>query len=120
MFKLFEMGGPLFMSLITLAFLGVVVSAIRGGISPTGNASTLHHISYVRQFGLLALVLGVLGQLIGLYSAFEAIEEAGEVSQAIVAGGLRISSITTLWGLICYVLSLLIALGLTAWARKEA
>lgn len=120
MFELFVMGGPLFMSLITLAFLGAVVSAIRGGIALSGKTPALHYINYVKHFGLLALVLGVLGQLIGLYSAFSAIEQAGDVSQALLAGGLKVSAITTLWGLICYALSLIMALGLTVGAPKEA
>lgn len=122
MFELFKMGGPLFMSLITIVFLSGMVVAVRSLISiNTGaTASTKINIGYVRSLGLLALVLGVLGQLIGLYSAFVAIEEMGAVSPALLAGGLKVSSITTIWGLICYALSLLVALGLSAFTKKEA
>jgi biopolymer transport protein ExbB/TolQ len=59
---------------------------------------------------MLALVWGVLGQVIGLFSAFQAIEMAGEVSQGILAGGLKISSYTTLYGLLVFFVAKLIKL----------
>ena len=62
----------------------------------------------VKQLGLLALAIGALGQMIGLFGAFEAIESAGGVSQAMLAGGLKVSSITTIYGLLIYVISLLL------------
>lgn len=77
-------------------------------------------LDYIRFFGLLALVTGVLGQLIGLYGAFGAIEQAGEVSQALLAGGLKVSSITTIYGLIIFVLTRLIWFGLHYKANKAS
>lgn len=95
---LFYMGGPLFMSLISIAQLGMFVAIImhfRGS----------HTLNYVRELGLLALALGILGQLIGLFEAFKAIEMMGDVSPALLAGGLKVSSITTLYGLIGFIIS---------------
>jgi len=56
--------------------------------------------------GLLALATGILGQVIGLYKMFEGIEMMNGVSPAMIAGGLKVSSITTLYGLLIYILSL--------------
>lgn len=56
--------------------------------------------------GLLALTTGTLGQVIGLYQMFEGIEMMNGVSPAMIAGGLKVSTITTLYGLLIYLISL--------------
>ena len=63
---------------------------------------------YVKELGLLALAVGFMGQLLGLFGAFEGIEQMGGVSQAILAGGLKVSSITSVYGLLIYIVSLVI------------
>ena len=55
----------------------------------------------------MALVVGILGQVIGLFEAFQAIEEMKEVSPSLLAGGLKVSSITTIYGFIIYIFSYL-------------
>lgn len=72
------------------------------------SESVFRRVSYGKAIGLFALVTGILGQLIGLYSAFSAIEGAGDISPAMVYGGLKVSMITTLYGITIYLLSLLI------------
>jgi hypothetical protein len=89
----FMMGGPLFMSILTLLLIGVVYAAFQ-------------RKAILKEFGLAALAFGFLGQLIGLLGAFEAIEAAGGVSQSILAGGLKVSSITSIYGLMIYCTSL--------------
>ena len=98
MFELFQRGGTLFMSLISLAQIGMFVAII---LHQRGKAAEIA----VREFGLLALALGILGQLIGLYSAFIAIEGMGSISTAMLMGGLEVSMITTLYGLIGFIIS---------------
>lgn len=92
------MGGTLFMSLISIAqivmFLGIVLDLSR---------KKGRHL--VREAGMLALAIGVLGQLIGLFDAFKAIEAMGGVSAAMLAGGLKVSSVTTIYGLIGFIIS---------------
>ena len=63
---------------------------------------------YVKELGLLALAVGFMGQLLGLFGAFEGIEQMGGVSQPILAGGLKVSSITSVYGLLIYIVSLVI------------
>ena len=94
MLDYFMMGGPLFMGILTLIFLLMIYAAVRK--------------SGVKELGLLALAVGFLGQLIGLFGAFEGIEQMGGVSQAMLAGGLKVSSITSIYGLLIYTVSLLI------------
>ena len=95
MIDLFYMGGPLFMGILTLIFLAVLIAAFLR--KPA-----------VKELGLIALAFGFLGQLIGLYGAFQGIEAMGGVSQAMLAGGLKVSSITALYGLVIYIISLII------------
>jgi len=98
MFELFEKGGTLFMSLISIAQIGMFVAII---LHQRGKANT----TAIREFGLLALTLGILGQLIGLYSAFVGIQQMGSVSPAILMGGLQVSMITTFYGFIGFIIS---------------
>lgn len=113
MLQLFSEGGILFMSILTLCLLVVLVLSVYYGIkvfkTDTTSVSLLRHrLSYIKSAGLLSLVLGILGQLIGLYTAFGVIQKAGQVSQALLAGGLRISMITLLYGMMIFILSYLI------------
>ena len=94
MLDYFYMGGPLFMGILTLIFIALVVAAVLK--------------KDVKEIGLLALALGILGQLIGLMGAFEGIEAMGGVSQSILVGGLKVSSITSIYGLLIYIVSLIV------------
>ena len=105
MIELFHMGGMLFMSILTLLFIAVLISAFLYWSSSTADQKAWNRI---KSIGLLALVVGVLGQMIGLYSAFEAIQQMGTVSPAMLAGGLKVSSITTIYGMVIYIISLVI------------
>ena len=48
----------------------------------------------------LAPMFGFLGTVIGMVNAFDAIETAGDISPGLVAGGIKIALLTTVFGLI--------------------
>ncbi|MGQ9846542.1 MAG: MotA/TolQ/ExbB proton channel family protein [Bacteroidales bacterium] len=48
----------------------------------------------------LAPMLGFLGTVVGMVGAFDAIEAAGDISPTIVAGGIKVALLTTIFGLI--------------------
>ena len=58
------------------------------------------NLSWISLFIALAPMLGFMGTVIGMISAFDNIREAGNVSPQIVAGGIGIALLTTLFGLI--------------------
>jgi biopolymer transport protein ExbB len=58
------------------------------------------NLSWISLFIAIAPMLGFLGTVIGMIAAFDAIEQAGTVSATIVAGGIKIALITTVFGLI--------------------
>jgi len=72
-------------------------------------------LSYIKGVGLFAMVFGILGQLIGLYDAFSVIQKVGDISPSILAGGLKVSMLSTLYGIIIYLLSWLFWFGLEAF-----
>ncbi len=115
MFKLFIEGGPLFMGILTIIFLAMLITSVRCFVNLKDGDTK--KISLIKSIGLFALVFGVLGQLIGLFSAFSAIEQMKDVSPALLAGGLKVSMITTLYGMIIYAISLIIWISLK-WIRK--
>ncbi len=51
-------------------------------------------------FIALAPMFGFLGTVIGMVAAFDAIEEAGDISPSLVARGIKIALLTTVFGLI--------------------
>ena len=93
------------MSILTIILIGVIGVTILYWVK---KEPTTKDLDLIKSVGLLALIFGVLGQLIGLFSAFEAIEQMGSVSPAMLAGGLKVSSITTIYGLVIYIVSLLL------------
>ncbi|MHA7111124.1 MotA/TolQ/ExbB proton channel family protein [Sunxiuqinia elliptica] len=106
---LFYMGGPLFMSIITIWGVGMLIFSIQKGMHLfVQKKVTKSGVGLILLFGSLAVVTGLLGQAIGLMMAFSAIQVAGDVSPALLAGGLRVSLIAPVYGLIIFVLSLII------------
>ena len=55
---------------------------------------------WIALFISLAPMLGFMGTVIGMISAFDAIEIAGDISPGLVAGGIKIALLTTVFGLI--------------------
>ena len=69
-------------------------------------------LMHIKSVGLFALVFGIFAQLLGLYQAFSFIEKAGAISPALLAGGIKVSMIPTLYGMIIFLISYLMWLGL--------
>ncbi len=68
-----------------------------GGIQQSLLESGLGWISL---FIAIAPSLGFLGTVVGMIQAFDAIQQAGDISPNIVAGGMKVALITTVGGLI--------------------
>lgn len=113
MIDLYYQGGPLFMGILSLVLLALLAISIYSfiKINPKKHEDEplfLQYLQLIKQIGLFGLVFGILGQLIGLYQAFDSIQAAGMVSPALLAGGLKVSMITTLYGFIIYIISMII------------
>ena len=62
------------------------------------------NLSWISLFIAIAPSLGFLGTVIGMIQAFDAIMIAGDMSPAVVAGGMKVALITTVGGLIVAVI----------------
>ncbi len=61
-------------------------------------------VSWVSLFIALAPMLGFMGTVIGMIQAFNDIAAAGDISPAVVAGGIKVALLTTVFGLIVAVI----------------
>lgn len=57
-------------------------------------------LTWISLFIALAPMLGFLGTVVGMIEAFDAIEAAGDISPSLVAGGIKVALLTTVFGLI--------------------
>ncbi len=110
---LYENNSLLFLSILTLALITLIVWAIYYGLPVVRKQTYLllkakAKIKHLKSIGLFALIMGVLYQLTSLYSIYSAIEEAADINMSIVLSALKISMIPLIYGLIIYLISLLI------------
>ncbi len=56
--------------------------------------------SWITLFIAMSPSLGFLGTVIGMVQAFDNIQQAGDISPTVVAGGMKVALITTIFGLI--------------------
>ena len=118
------MGGALFMSVLSISLILIIGTTVlnvirvsRDNYNPTKQILV---ITDIKAIGIFAIVWGVFGQSIGLFSALQAIEAAGDISSAMIFGGLKVSMITTLYGFFIFLLSWLIYLVMSNWSRKKS
>jgi len=92
-----------------------IIRLSRGKYDPGRQLLTIKDIKAI---GIFAIVWGIFGQSIGLFSAMQALEATPDVSTAMIYGGIKVSFITTLYGMFIFLLSWLITILLTNWSRR--
>ena len=68
-----------------------------GGVQ---SAALEKNCSWVTLFIAMAPSLGFLGTVVGMVMAFDDIQKAGDISPTVVAGGMKVALITTIFGII--------------------
>ena len=117
--KRFSEGGTLFMVLILLCLLLSMYLLAKGFLNLSKNPTdSKKMMGLVGDVSLLGLVLGFLGSIIGLISAFDAFEGINEVNSALLAGGLKVSFLTMLFGTFVFLISRMGILVLR-WRQKD-
>ena len=58
------------------------------------------NVSWLSLFIALAPMLGFMGTVIGMIDAFDSIQVANDISPGVVAGGIKVALLTTVFGLI--------------------
>lgn len=107
MLKFFIEGGPIFMSVLTILLVGILFAAWKAP-------------RWVKEIGNFALVFGFLSQLLGLLQMFEVLQEIAAaskeqitglfdfISPGVFFGGLKVSMIPVIYGIIIYLTSLVV------------
>ena len=93
-------GGPFFMWPIVIVFIILVVLFVRQLLTKADIAKT---ISLLSNISLLILSWGFLGSVIGLIEAFDAIQSMDQVSQGMMAGGLKVALLNAVFGLAVFI-----------------
>lgn len=115
--NVFITGGLHFMATLTLLLIINVAWYVYYFIAAynskdTDNSKALRKLSYGKTIGLFSLTTGIMGQLMGLMSAFHAVGEAAangiKIQPELVFGGIRVSAIVTIYGILIYLLSLVL------------
>lgn len=86
-----------------LARIAEPIDNIERGISSYGSVEAANMekgCSWIKLFVAIAPSLGFLGTVIGMVMAFEQIQDAGDISPTIVASGMKVALITTIFGII--------------------
>ena len=112
------------MSILSILLIVIIVWTIFNIVKYAGSGNrnrelTLRMLKYGRSIGLFALVTGIFFQLIGLYDAFSVIEQVGDVSPQMLFSGIKVSMISTLYGIAIYLLSLLMWFFSSQYSEKS-
>jgi hypothetical protein len=117
--SLFFAGGLAFMSILTLLLIATIVWIIYHFIvayhsNEINIEKELRMIGYGKTIGLFSMIVGITGQMNGLYGMFSAIADVTSLGEAIkpelVFEGIRVTMICTLYGILIYLFSLLLCL----------
>jgi hypothetical protein len=114
-------GGIMVYPLLACAALVLGMSAWTAsrlwGRTPDAGPRTRVGVDAVLFWGAFAMVLGVLGTLVGIMVAAEAVEAVGEVHASLVWGGIRMALITTVVGTLVLAAASLLWFGLRLRCR---
>ncbi len=122
--RFFVEGNLWFMGTLSLLFLVILsLSVIAGTLafkSTTTNADKIKNlIGYIKSVALPTLVSGTLGQILGLVELFDYLaNKDSQLASAILAKGIKITCWTTIYGIIIYLVSILISLGLKFFTQR--
>ncbi len=118
------MGGILFMTVLSIVLTTIIAVTILNIIRISKNNYNPENqylvIKDIYAIGVFAIVWGVFGQSIGLFSALQAIEASPDVPPAMIFGGIKVSFITTLYGTFIFLFSWLISFTMTVWNTKKS
>ncbi len=119
----FESGGILMWPLLVIA-IGVMVLAARTAWfltrSDRAAAEADQRLQAILFWGVMSVVLGLLGTSIGLTQAAQAITLAGAVEPQLAWGGVAVVLVTLIFGLLIFLVAAVLWFILRQWALHLA
>jgi len=110
---LFFMGGSIFMGILTMLLIvttaWIIYHFIKAYNSKQANQEqSLRSIEYGKSMGLFTMMVGILGQMVGLSAMFSAIAQVDVVIPKLVYEGIKATMICPIYGILIYLFSLLL------------
>lgn len=107
-------GGPIFMYPLLMLLILILVMITKSFVKKDNIEKSVKLISSI---SLFAIVWGVFGQVLGLISAFDAIEAAGNISPSILAAGLKVSFLPTAFGMLVFLIGRIGVIAITSFSK---
>lgn len=98
-------GGPIFMVPLLLLLIVIIVLFVKGLKDNSEKTKNL-----LKELSLFSFVFGVLGFIIGMLGALEAISQAADISSQILAGGLKVGLLSPTFGLVIFLIGKLFSI----------
>lgn len=112
-------GGMLPMSLILISFFLMIFLIFKASVKLGSNYSRFKkYVSLVNQIALVALVIGLFTQLVGLIQVFDAFESLDKVNPASFASGIKVALLAPLFGWLVFLIGRIATFILT-WIYKD-
>lgn len=115
--SLFYQGGVFYMGIVTILFVITIAWFVYHFIvayssKEIDKEKKLRLFEYGKSLGLITLIVGIIGQMVGLSAMFFTIEEVllkgEEVIPALIYGAIKVTMIVPIYGLIVYLISILL------------
>lgn len=102
----FQEGGSFMMALILICFLVSLFFIVKSVLNlKKEDKLFLKSVNLIAEVSLLGLVIGVFASIIGLITAFDAIEAAENVTNTAFAAGIKTSFLTVLFGAVTFIIA---------------
>lgn len=117
LFHIANDGGPIFTYVILLFLLIVIGFFIKSFLDKERTYKKT--IELLKSLGWFVLAWGFLGSNIGLITAFDRIQAAGDVAPSILAGGLKMALVGPLFGIVVFVIARVCVITLIAKSKES-
>jgi uncharacterized membrane protein YjfL (UPF0719 family) len=114
LFRKMNEGGSVFMYTLMAILILIVYLFIYALTKKKINQKL---ISQINSISLFALVFGFLGQIFGMIQVFDAIEFGGNISPAVLGGGIKITALSPSFGMLVFLTGRLGTIMITAFKK---
>lgn len=113
----FYSGGIYFMLPALLILIVIIILVVKSFLNIKNDNSK--NISLISSLGIFAFIWGLFGQILGLMQILDYIQQVGVTPvPTVLAGGIKVTMITTAFGSIIFLISRLAIIAFT-WVQKE-
>jgi hypothetical protein len=112
-------GGAFAMTLIVISFLIMIFLIVMAFLKLKAAHAAFHKsIKLINQIALIALVVGLFNQWLGLIQVFDAFSSLNDVEPSAFASGLKVTLLSPIFGGFVFLIGRIMTFVLT-WIRRE-